>query len=181
MTKASLVVRLGGQKLPSHPGTKSGELSQTWGSDLLWSNHQLVFCSNTSLRMEMESHSSPSITHFPEQPGQGTLPAAFSVVLKVSTDFSRSTARWHLLFPPVSLGLKDTQSLPPLWGFWSHDANAGPFSASLWECNPSSFTVKPQCSTSLGQATGEHCAPPLAAEAPLCSQGHSLKNQPHFF
>lgn len=47
--------------------------------------------------------------------------------------------------------------------------------------NPSSFTVKPRCSTSWGQATGEHCVPPLATEAPLCSQGHSLKNQPHVF
>lgn len=68
-----------------------------------------------------------------------------------------------------------------LLGFWSHDVSAGLFLASLWESNPSSFTVKPRCSTSWGQATGEHCVPPLATEAPLCSQGHSLKNQPHVF
>lgn len=176
MAKAGLVVSLGGQKLPSDSGTKSGELSQTWGSDLLWSNHQLVLCSNTWLVMEMESHSSPSRTHFPEQPGQGT--AAWGVLCRLEGHyhFSRSTARWLLLFPPVSPGLKDTQSLPPLLGFWSHDV-----SASLWESNPSSFTAKPRCSTSWGQATGEHCVPPLATEAPLCSQGHSLKNQPHVF
>lgn len=104
--------------------------------------------------------------------GREPLSGTCSVILKVGTHFSRSTALWHLLFPPVASGPWRMHSLAPLLELWNHDA--GPFLAS--------FTMKSrcaQCSPSLGRPLDSVrclCWQPRHHCQQLCSQVIASEN-----